>query len=362
MADFKAMTLEEKLEIMLSNISDDYIKIPGTFTYDMIKTYALAATTLEEKIERLWSMFNIYNLSDEDLERYVFQRKGVKRKEANAATGIVTVKGNGTVRENDLFETPGGVRFAAAETKVINISGDVKVKAVIPGSAGNVGANSITLIPVTLQGITSVTNQNPTIDGYDIETDTSLRERYLIEVQKPATSGNIYHYMQWAREVSGVGDSKVFPLCNGNNTVQVVIIDDNKAPASEELVKRVQEYIDPKGKNGETWGTGVGQAPIGAYCTITSATAKNINVNVTVVLNSGYELQNVISEVKEKIKQYLKDIAFVKSAVSYSVLGSMILDIEGISEWTELSINDSHSNVSIGEKEVAVIGTVNVNE
>ena len=362
MADFKAMTLDEKLEIMLSNISDDYIKIPGTFTYDMIKTYALAATTLEEKLERLWSMFNIYNLSDEDLERYVFQRKGVKRKEANAATGIVTVKGNGTVRENDLFETPGGVRFAAAETKVINISGDVKVKAVIPGSAGNVGANSITLIPVTLQGITSVTNQNPTIDGYDIETDTSLRERYLIEVQKPATSGNIYHYMQWAREVSGVGDSKVFPLWDGNNTVQVVIIDDNKAPASEELVKRVQEYIDPKGKNGETWGTGVGQAPIGAYCTITSATAKNINVNVTVVLNSGYELQNVISEVKEKIKQYLKDIAFVKSAVSYSVLGSMILDIEGISEWTELSINDSHSNVSIGEKEVAVIGTVNVNE
>ena len=362
MADFKAMTLEEKLEIMLSNISDDYIKIPGTFTYDMIKTYALAATTLEEKIERLWGMFNIYNLSDEDLERYVFQRKGVKRKEANAATGIVTVKGNGTVRENDLFETPGGVRFAAIETKVINISGDVKVKAVIPGSTGNVGANSITLIPVTLQGITSVTNKNPTIDGYDIETDTSLRERYLIEVQKPATSGNIYHYMQWAREVSGVGDSKVFPLWNGNNTVQVVIIDDNKAPASEELVKRVQEYIDPKGKNGETWGTGAGQAPIGAYCTIASATAKNINVNVTVVLNSGYELQNVISQVKEKIKQYLKDIAFVKNAVSYSVLGSMILDIEGISEWTELSINGSYSNVSIGEKEVAVMGTVNVNE
>lgn len=362
MADFKAMTLDEKLEIMLSNISDDYIKIPGTFTYDMIKTYALAATTLEEKIERLWSMFNIYNLSGNDLERYVFQRKGVKRKEANAATGVVTVKGNGTVREGDLFETPGGVRFAATETKVINISGDVKVKAVTSGSIGNVGANFITLIPVTLQGITSVTNQNPTIDGYDIETDTSLRERYLIEVQKPATSGNIYYYMQWAREVPGVGDSKVFPLWNGNNTVQVVVIDDNKAPASEELVKRVQEYIDPKGKSGETWGTGAGQAPIGAYCTITSATAKNINIDVTVVLNSSYELQNVISDVKDKIKQYLKDIAFIKSAVSYSVLGSMILDIEGISEWTELSINGSYSNVSIGEKEVAVMGTVNVNE
>ena len=27
----------------------------------------------------------------------------------------------------------------------------------------------------------------------------------------PATSGNVYHYMQWAREVAGVGDSKIFP-------------------------------------------------------------------------------------------------------------------------------------------------------
>ena len=45
MADFRAMTSEKKLEIMLNNISDDYIKIPGTFTHDLIKTYALAATT-----------------------------------------------------------------------------------------------------------------------------------------------------------------------------------------------------------------------------------------------------------------------------------------------------------------------------
>lgn len=362
MADFKAMSLDEKLNTMLSNISNDYIKIPGTFTHDLIKTYALSATTLEEKIERLWEMFDIYNLFGTDLERYVFQRKGVKRKEANAATGIVTVKGNGTVSEEDLFETPGGIRFSATETvKIIN-EGDVRVKAVIPGNSGNIGANSITLIPVTLQGITAVTNKAPTIDGYDVETDTSLRERYLIEVQKPATSGNIYHYMQWSREVAGVGDSRVFPLWNGNNTVQVVIIDDNKLPASEELVKRVQEYIDPKGENNETWGTGAGEAPIGAYCTITSATAKNINIDMKVVLNKNYKLQEIILQIKEKIKEYLREIAFNKNAVSYAVLGSVVLDIEGISEWTELSINGGHSNITIGEKEVAVMGMVNVNE
>lgn len=362
MADFKAMSLEEKLEIMLSNISDDYIKIPGTFTHDLIKTYALAATTLEEKIERLWGMFNIYNLSGNDLERYVFQRKGVKRKEANAAIGVVTVKGNGTVSEGDLFETPGGIRFVATETKTIKTTGDIKVKAVIPGSSGNVGSNSITLIPVTLQGITSVTNQKQTTDGYDIETDISLRERYLLELQNPPTSGNKYHYMVWAREVVGVGDSRIFPLWNGNNTVKIIIIDETKQPASPELVKRVQDYIDPMGERNETWGTGAGEAPIGAYCTVTSATAKNININLTLVLQKNYELDKIILQIKEKVKDYLKEIAFKKSFVSYAILGSLILDIEGILEWTEFSINGEHRNIAIEDSEVAILGTVDAHE
>ena len=360
--NFKASTVDEKLNTMLNNISDDYIKIPGTYTYDLIKTYALAENELELKIEMLWGMFDVYNLYGTDLERYVFQRKGVKRKEANQAIGIVTVKGNGTVNEGDLFETAAGTRFSSIETVAIKTEGDVHIKAVIPGSNGNVGANSITLIPITLQGITGVTNKEATYDGYDVETDDSLRERYLIEVQKPATSGNRYHYMQWAREVVGVGDSKVFSLWNGNNTVQVVIIDDNKQPASDELIKRVQEYIDPKGADNQTWGTGAGQAPIGAYCTVTSATSKNINVDVTVVLQNGYKLSDITSKVEDKIKEYLKEIAFVKNSVSYALLGSMILDVEGVAEWTEFSINGSHSNVSIGEKEVAIMGTVNVNE
>ena len=362
MADFRAMTSEKKLEIMLKNISDDYIKIPGTFTHDLIKTYALAATTLEEKIETLWNMFDIYNLSGNDLERYVSQRKGVKRKEANAAVGIVTVKGNGTVSEGDLFETPGGIRFVATETKLIKTVGDIKVKAVIPGSSGNVGSNSITLIPITLQGIINVTNQNPTSDGYDVETDFSLRERYLLEVQNPPTSGNKYHYMVWAREVIGVGDSRIFPLWNGNNTVQIVIIDENKQPASSELVKRVQDYIDPMGERNETWGTGAGEAPIGAYCTVTSATAKNININLTVVLQKNYELDKIILQIKEKVKDYLKEIAFKKNFISYAILGSLVLDIEGIVEWTEFSINGEHKNIKIEDKEVAILGTVDAHE
>lgn len=65
----------------------------------------------------------------------------------------------------------------------------------------------------------------------DQETDDELRARYYIKIQTPATSGNAYHYRLWSKEVSGVGDAKVYPLWNGNGTVKVLIIDSNKTGA-----------------------------------------------------------------------------------------------------------------------------------
>ena len=60
----------------------------------------------------------------------------------------------------------------------------------------------------------------------------------------------------------------LFPL-GGENTVKGILIDTEGGPASEAVVQRVQEYIDPGGT-----GLGEGQANIGAHFTATSATAK----------------------------------------------------------------------------------------
>lgn len=120
------------------------------------------------------------------------------------------------------------------------------VTAIIAGVSGNVGAGSITMIPKTMQGITACTNLEPARGGYAAESDSALREHYYEALRTPATSGNIYHYKQWAKAVSGVGDAKVYPLWAGDNTVQVVIINDNMQPADDTLVKNVQDYIDPE--------------------------------------------------------------------------------------------------------------------
>lgn len=358
MSDYNIPNIDEIELEMLNNVPDDYVKEVGTFTRDLIKAYALQSLKNEELIDDLYSKLDVNNLYGEELERFVKQRKGIYKKKANPAKGFLKVEGNGTIKVGDLFETESGNRYFAVENIQVTGTGEVKIEAIIPGVNGNVGANTIKLIPITLPGITKVTNPQPLIDGYNEETDDSLKERYFIELQKPPTSGNIYHYIQWSREVVGVGDARIFSLWNGNNTVQIVIIDDNKEPANQELINRTQKYIDPKGDNNATWGTGAGQAPIGAYCTVTSATGKTIDVNSTLILEKGYTLEMVQPLVEKQLKEYLKSIAFKKNSVSYALMSSWIMDAEGVQEWTTLTINGAQNNVKIEEKEVGTLGSV----
>jgi len=265
------------------------------------------------------------------------------------------VTGEGMISEGDLFATANDIRFEAIETKAVVANDTVAIRAVVAGAAGNVAANTITQMPVTITGIAEVTNDNPAVDGYDAEYDDELRDRYYEALQEPATSGNVYHYKRWAKEVSGVGDAKVFGLWAGDNTVQVVIIDSDKKAPSQETVDRCQEYIDPG-----IAGSGEGEAPVGAYCTVTAATALEVNIETTL----DYEgAETVIrTEFEEKVTEYLASIAFQSNYVSIAKIGDILLDIDGVNDYLDLEINGSATRVQIPEKSVAILGTVTIHE
>ena len=360
--EYEADSVDEIHAEMLNDMPAQYDKQVGGFTYDLTRSFSIESQKQRVKIAEIASKLDASNLKGEELERFVYQRKGLTRKAATNSIGEVTVKGNGTVQVGDIFETEAGTQFQSTEEVIISTEGTVKVEAVISGASGDIPAECITLIPITITGITEVTNSAPTYDGFDEETDDSLFERYLIEVQMPATSGNVFHYLKWAREVAGIGDARVFPLWNGDNTVKVVVINDNKEPASTELVSTSQDYIDPKGVADATWGTGSGEAPIGAYCTVESAAGLDININATLVLEDGYLLADITPEMENAAKSFLKDIAFVENHVSYALISSTILDVEGIKEWTTLTINGGTQNIVIPDTSVAKLGSVTVDE
>lgn len=354
---------EEILKIkdrILSNIDDKYSKLKGDFPYDFAAATAIEVDKLNKEIKFVEDKLDVENLYDEELERYINQRTGIERKPATKATTKVIITGQkGALVEKGILVSSDELEFRTIETKVLNDKGiaEVKVECLEAGSKGNLPAEAIHTFPITVQGLQKVTNPGVIINGYDIEPDKDLRQRYYDKIRTPTTSGNRYHYLNWAKSVVGVGDARVVPLWAGDNTVKVIIINSNKYEASEDLVNNVQEYIDPNSE-----GLGNGEAPIGAFCTVVSATSKPINVEVIINKEDNYDLAQIKESIKEKIISHLKDIAFRKNMVSYAQLGAMILEVEGVLDYRDLSVNNGTTNINIGNEEVAILGEVILNE
>ncbi len=349
-------TKQEVLNDMLNEVSQTYDKREGSFIYDALAPAAKQFAKTDENIKVVEEKLSIDKLSGAELRQRVRERTGIIAREATRAIGKVQLTGTGTIQTGDLFETQSGTQFRATETKAITTSGLVSIEAVVAGPGGVVPASTIILFPITLAGFTAVTNPEPTYDGFEAESDADLLQRYYERVRTPATSGNKAHYINWAKEVPGVGDAKVFPLWAGNNTVKVTIINANKEPASTELIETVQEHVDPGGL-----GLGEGQAPIGAYCTTVSANAKVIDVNFAAMLEPGYTIEQVQPLAEASLTNYLRSIAFKAEIVSYALIGANIINTEGILDYTELLVNGGTANILLDIEETPVLGTVIIN-
>lgn len=340
---------------MLASMDDSYQKTIGFPTYDILAAAALRAGETEDEATAIASKLDPDNLSGAELDGYIYPRTGQSRIAATFAEGDVTVTGTGTVSKGDLFESTGGVQFAATETVEISGSGSVHVQATTAGTVGNVGAQSVTMMPVTIPGISAVTNPKAFTGGYEAESDAAYYARYLLRIKTPPTSGNVYHYMEWALEVAGVGAVQVYPLARGDNTVDVVIINTAGLPADESLVADVQEHIDPGGL-----GLGRGEAPIGAYCTVSSATALPLTVACKLNTIATADRDTVIAAAKAALTAYLGSIAFVQDYVSVARIGDTLLDVAGVKDYESLTVNGSTSNISVAARQVATLGSFEV--
>lgn len=369
---FESKTVETIQADLLENVSDDYEKSTGYIMYDALKSFAIEEATIYQALDLILNLFDVDNMTGSDLSKFVLQRKGISRKLATYGTTTLNVVGTCTINTNDLFSTKTNIQFKSLETKAISGTGTINVQAVVAGSSGNVQQNTITQIPVTIQGLTSVTNANAVTNSYDEESDNDLRDRYYEALQKPVTSANKYFYVKTAKEISGVGDAICFSTWAGDNSVKVVIINSDKQPASTELVDSVQIKIDPKGtydsvtNTWSTWGKGVGEASIGAYCTIESATGKTINVKVKITKVSTYTDDEVIANIKANLTTYFKEIALNKDInyISFAKIGNFILESDGVSDYdnSTLLVNDAQSNIVLSLTstlaEVPVVGDV----
>lgn len=345
---------ETILSRMLGNIDNSYDKSKGQFFYDVIMPVAIELEKLKQQADEILTKGFADTSTGENLDRIVSE-VGIERKEATKSTGYVTITGiNGSKINKGEIVASDTVNFVFLEDlKIENKTIDVLVECEKDGIIGNVPLGAIKYLPKTIQGLQTVANKQAFTNGYDTEDDESLRDRYYTKVKTPATSGNVYHYINWTKEVTGVGDCKVIPLwdknngMNGNGTVKIIVINANKTGADESLVNNVKAHIEEN-------------RPIGAAVTIISALEKSINVTCNLILEAEYELVNVKSSIETTIKNYLKEIAFNKNYVSFAKIGAFILDTAGVQDYSNLLVNNGADNITIENEEVAVLGGVTI--
>lgn len=336
-------------ERMMYNTDDEYDKSEGGFIWDANMAAAIELSTLQEEVEYVESLMDIENLFDDELSRFVYQRTGITRKLATKSVTTVNISGStgSVITKGDLVGTD-TLNFVILEDAVIPESGQVTVfvSSELYGAIGNVPANSITRFPVSISGLVNVYNPESVTNGYEAETNEQLRQRYYDKLQRPGKAGNKYHYEEWANEVVGVGGVRVVPKFNGPLTVKVVIIDSNKHPASVELVQNVEGHIE-------------NEMPFGVEeLSVTSAIAVPINISVALIKSSSLTNAEVEASIKKSITDYLKGLAFESDYVSYARIGGLIIESDGVLDYSNLIVNNGTSNILIGNEEVAVLGVV----
>ncbi|MBI6873733.1 baseplate J/gp47 family protein [Clostridium aciditolerans] len=341
---------DDILKRMIDNIPSDVDKSEGSFIYDSLSPVSKELEKSYASNDDILRRTDPYRAIGEDLEK-ITKPYGITRKPGKKALAQILVKAvMGTnLKSGSIFQTKSGLVYKTIEDIIVtNESTIVSAEASEVGSKYNVPANIITEVPVQISGIISVTNPNPIKNGYDVEDDESLRKRYFERLQTPATSGNKYHYRNWAKEVTGVGDAKVFPLWNGNGTVKVIIINSNKRAADSNLVNAVKNHIEEN-------------RPIGSDVTVVSAKEKLINISVTLVIDTKlYTLNQVQASIENNLIKYFKEISFIGNYISYASIGNLIFNTDGVIDYSNLLVNGGILNVTLEDEEMPVLGTVSL--
>lgn len=343
---------------MMENLPDDIDDTEGGFPWDFTKPTAIEkAELLEfemmEAVKLMHYMFAYGIYLDYHAAAY-----HLKRRAGIPASGTVTINGSpGTIIPSGFqFAVPAAgdteaVIFETISDYIIGSEGslELSVKAQESGTIGNVAANTITIMVQPIVGIVSITNSSAFINGTDEEDDDTLRERIREYLENADVSfvGCNADYKRWAKEVSGVGNVIVIPEWNGAGTVKVVILDLNGEPANSTVVSAVYDHIvSPANRD-------MRLAPIGATVTVAAPTVKTINVSCLLTLADGSDYNTVINQIKDSFHSYFKSAVVIKR----NYIGSLIMGVDGVNDYSNLTINGSTANITIHQDEYPELGT-----
>lgn len=298
---FIVPTLEE---IRASLLRDYQTYYPNADTSEDSDAYA-RATSLAACAEGIYAhqkwlikQFFPDTADTEFLEKHAGLR-GLRRRNATYAAGKgATISGNpdAVIAVGLQIKTEDGRFYETTESAVISSGGTavVAVRSLATGAAQNIKTATKGSFMAAPVGVSTDVVLNDVVGATNAESDSSLLERLLNKIRRPAAGGNKYDYKDWALEVDGVEQAYVYPLRRGLGTVDIAITADNGVP-SDDTVRRAQEYIDQ-------------ERPVTAKeSKVVKPDVTKVNFNIQVKI-SGVALNDIKTAINNALRDYFNGL------------------------------------------------------
>lgn len=372
--ELEAQNFDYWLNLMLDNVPDDIDKREGSIIYDAVAPAAMVSAQQSLSLANILRETYIKTAQGEFLD-YRAVEHGTSRYEATNAE----VKAKFNDDDGNPVNVNVGDRFASiAESPIFytvikaNDDGTAEMQAEEAGTSANSYLGQI--LPVTPNdNLAWAEIAEITIPAKDEENDEHLRARLLNTNSWVAYGGNVADYLNMTSKISDVGATQVYPVWNGAGTVKLVILNNDLMPASQTLIKKVKEEIDPE--DNETQGYGL--APIDHQVTVVAPETFEVNItmNVTIAENANIDTirTNIKASLEELFKSLRKDWSTIDSVtgrgykltVYRSKILSRVMTLEGVTNATMPQLNGKDEDLQLvfnnTTSQLPVLGEVTVN-
>jgi uncharacterized phage protein gp47/JayE len=317
--------IEEEYREFLQQNFGNYINVTSqSAMFKIVRVKAVQDNQLWVKSEEIF-----YNCFIKTAEGAALDLKGkdlgLERKPAFESTVTLTIIKDTsdavTVPLGSLFQTSEAVIFQTTEAITIpagdpgTTEGTVNAQAIIAGTSGNVGADTITLPVYTISGVDSSTNDVAAEGGTDKETDDDYKLRLDEYVKSVWTSAAI---ISAAKGVPGVENVK---LIEAATSYTLLVVPTNT------LTSEIEDNIDDAVNIVN---------PVTVEYTIVEAKEIIIDVTATVVL-FGIDLSTANSEGSIEIATYINSLGIDDDVFESKVIQA-ILEVNGINNVYDVTL------------------------
>lgn len=374
----KDLSLQGLIDMAMEKAPADVDRRVGSIIYDTIASVAVPLLFIAIEGAQIDEATYIESAYGEYLDLRVAE-KALTRYPATKAIKRARFMRNDEPANN----IPKDTRFSAVDndeeliykvlSSVEDTPGDYLVECETAGSVGNLYYGA--LMPISyIDTLSSAAIIADYQEARDTESDEDLRQRYLDVYKRSSFGGNVSQYDEEVKKLDGVGEVQVYRAYPSSGHVTLSVVGPGYRKISADLIKTLQDTIDPTINNQQ--GTGLGIAPIFHKVHVTTPTEQTIPISFSLQVDNGYTVEQLRPLINEKIEEYFTQLRKewgVLDTTTHSYRLTIyttriivaILGITGVTNITDIKINGVAGDYSLtetGERQMLpILGTVAIN-